>query len=98
MLTGKDQLNLAADSVAVAGLTMQNMFAQKWRSLDPSSSTTITVLPSVEEALTHARYLKSESEPSKDSPGNETKVHAFITGSVHLVGRALGILEGIDAL
>jgi folylpolyglutamate synthase len=33
--------------------------------------------------------LKQQGEP---------KVHAFITGSVHLVGRALGILEGVEAL
>jgi len=73
---------------------MQKAFAEKWKELDPSS-TTINVLHSVEDALEYVRNLSAgDSGEGKDGK----KVHAFITGSVHLVGRALGALEGVDAL
>ena len=74
---------------------MQMAFAEKWKELDPSSSTTINVLPSVEDALEYVRNLSGE-DPGDGKEGK--KVNAFITGSVHLVGRALGALDGVDAL
>lgn len=49
------------------------------------------VVPSIEEAINHAR------DQTKSLEEGET-VQAFITGSLHLVGGALGILEGADAL
>jgi folylpolyglutamate synthase len=73
----------------MAGLETQKNFARRWRELDISSSTMIKVLPSVEDAVEYVRSLEQQ---------DENKVHAFITGSVHLVGRALGILEGVGAL
>jgi folylpolyglutamate synthase len=71
---------------------MQKAFAEKWRALDPSPNTTIYVLPSVEDALEHVRKLDDFASEGKK------EVHALITGSVHLVGRALGVLEGADAI
>jgi folylpolyglutamate synthase len=71
---------------------MQKAFAEKWRTLDPSSETTIEVLPSVEDALEYVRKLGSETS------GEQMEIHALITGSVHLVGRALGVLEDVDAV
>jgi len=70
----------------MAGLETQRNFARRWRELDTSAST-IEVLPSVEDAVGYVRNIER-----KDG------IHAFITGSVHLVGRALGILEGTDAV
>ena len=72
----------------MVGLDTQKKFARRWRELDPSASTTIKVLPGVEDAVQYVKNLEQQ----------DGKVHAFITGSVHLVGRALGILEGVDAL
>jgi folylpolyglutamate synthase len=82
------------DTTAVTGLTVQKSFAEKWQELDSSSGTTTTtikVLPSVPDALEYVRALEHKSEDGKE-------VHALITGSLHLVGRALGVLEGVDAL
>ncbi|RDL29789.1 Folylpolyglutamate synthase [Venustampulla echinocandica] len=84
----KDFVNNNADSEAIAGLTLQKSFAEKWRELDPLASSTIGVLPSVKAALAHVRNLALE----------HNKVHAFLTGSVHLVGTALCSFEGVDAL
>lgn len=81
-----DSINLSTDSYAVAGLKLQRDFAKRYKELDETPI--VKVLPSVEDALVYVRSLNNET----------TKVHAFITGSVHLIGRALGILEGVDAL
>jgi folylpolyglutamate synthase len=73
----------------MVGLETQKAFARRWRELDMSSSMMIKVLPSVEESVEYVRSLEQQGDD---------KVHTFITGSVHLVGRALGILEGVEAL
>ena len=78
---------------------MQKSFAEKWRALDPEASTAIKVLPCIEDAFDYVRKLDSDSE-AKEANGEKgsKEIHALITGSVHLVGRALGVLEGVDAL
>ncbi len=87
-----DFVNKSYDATAISGLTMQKAFAERWQTLDSSPETTIEVLPSIEDALEYVRKLGG------DASGDQTQVHALITGSVHLVGRALGVLEGVDAL
>jgi folylpolyglutamate synthase len=94
LLTLQDFVNLSTDAAALAGLTMQMSFAKKWKELDSSSDTEVKVLPSIEDAFTYVRKLSSAAGGKNES----RQVHAFITGSVHLVGRALGALEGVDAL
>jgi folylpolyglutamate synthase len=87
-----DQINHSTDTSAIASLSHQNAFAARWKELDSETdnglAAKVQVLNSVEEALEYVQSL------SKDNG----KVHALVTGSVHLVGRALGILEGADAL
>jgi hypothetical protein len=82
-------INLSTDTAALAKLEMQKEFAERWRELGPSKH--IKVLSTVEAAIEYVRRLEVKQQ---DGIG----VHAFITGSVHLVGRALGILEAVDAL
>ncbi|KAH8803225.1 Mur ligase [Xylogone sp. PMI_703] len=89
--TTKDLVNNIYDSAVIASLEHQRSFADKWRSLDPSSSTEIHVLSSIEDAFDHVRGLSSEA-------GETEGVDVFITGSIHLIGRALSIIEGVDAL
>jgi folylpolyglutamate synthase len=85
-----DFVNHQYDAKAIEKLTQQRMFAEKWSQLDPSAK--ITVLPSIEGAINHVRELSKGLENEQDA------VQALITGSLHLVGGALGILEGVDAL
>ncbi|KAJ0122251.1 tetrahydrofolylpolyglutamate synthase [Diaporthe amygdali] len=85
----RDFVNHQYDPEAIQKLTVQRAFAERWSSIDPKAK--ITVIPSIEEAINVARGL---TESLKEG---ET-VQAFITGSLHLVGGALGILEGADAL
>jgi len=89
-----DQINHSTDTAAVASLALQYAFAERWKGLDSKSTAKVQVLHSIEEALVFVRLLSEETDEGKG-----VKVHAFVTGSVHLVGRTLGVLEGgVDAL
>lgn len=68
-------------------MTVQRRLAERWSELDPDA--TVMVMFTIEEALSHAMYLGRDTGES---------VLAYVTGSLHLVGGALSILEGADAL
>lgn len=86
----RDFVNHQYNPADIEKMTQQRIFAEKWASLDTSAK--ILVIPSIEEAINTARGLaNSEGEDG-------SKVQALITGSLHLVGGALGILEKADAL
>jgi folylpolyglutamate synthase len=96
--SSKDFVNLSTDAAALAGLTLQKSFADKWAELEGSESNAkIQVLPSIEDAFEYVRSLNVGNELKRERGGSD-EVHVLITGSVHLVGRALGALEGADAL
>ncbi|KAF8852836.1 FolC bifunctional protein [Acephala macrosclerotiorum] len=99
--TRKDHVNFQTDLEAVASLTVQQKFADRWRELDSSQDTKVSVLHSLEEAFEYVRQIEAQSQ-SKDRTevdGEQQKARVFITGSIHLVGRALSMLEGgVDAL
>lgn len=89
LLTNADFVNHQYDPKDIEKMTAQHAFAEKWAKLDPEAS--IMVIHSIEEAINTARGLSKDVEPGQ-------KVQALITGSLHLVGGALGILEKADAL
>ncbi|AEO69940.1 uncharacterized protein THITE_157502 [Thermothielavioides terrestris NRRL 8126] len=83
----RDFVNHQHDPAEIEKMTMQRVFADKWRALDPSAN--VMLIPSIEGAINTARSFAKEGGP---------KAQVLITGSLHLVGGALGILEGADAL
>ncbi|KAI1322410.1 tetrahydrofolylpolyglutamate synthase [Xylariaceae sp. FL0255] len=85
----RDFVNHQYDPEAVKALTAQRGFQEKWALLDPKAK--IEVLPTIEDAINHVRGLGG-------SLAEGESVQALITGSLHLVGGALSILEGVDAL
>ncbi|KAF2966052.1 hypothetical protein GQX73_g7523 [Xylaria multiplex] len=85
----RDFVNYQYDPEAIKALTAQHGFAEKWAVLDPKAN--IAVVPTIEDAINHVRGLGA-------SIGEGQTVQALITGSLHLVGGALAILEGADAL
>ncbi|TPX15517.1 uncharacterized protein E0L32_004497 [Thyridium curvatum] len=85
----RDFVNHQYDPEAIAKLTTQHAFAERWSSLDPEAK--VSVVPSIEEAINQARALASDLKAGE-------AVQALVTGSLHLVGGALEILEGADAL
>jgi folylpolyglutamate synthase len=86
-----DFLNHMYDPNAIAGMMMQKQFAAKWKSLDPEVS--VAVVSSIEEALDYAEALAKG-----DGKGVEEEVQVLVTGSLHLVGGALAVLEGAAVL
>ncbi|KAK1752582.1 tetrahydrofolylpolyglutamate synthase [Echria macrotheca] len=85
----RDFVNHQHNPKDIQNMTAQRVFAEKWTALDPSAK--VHVIPSIEEAINTARSLA-------EGLGEGQKVQALITGSLHLVGGALGILEQADAL
>jgi folylpolyglutamate synthase len=86
-----DFLNHMYDPEAIAGMMMQKQFAAKWKSLDPEVS--VAVVSSIEEALDYAKALAKGG-----GNGVEEEVQVLVTGSLHLVGGALAVLEGAAVL
>ncbi|KAH6960635.1 Mur ligase [Fusarium avenaceum] len=85
----RDFVNRQFDPAEIDKMTVQQRFAEKWTSLDPTS--TVKVMPTIEQSIDYARHV------GDNLPEGET-VQALVTGSLHLVGGALGILEKADAL
>lgn len=85
----RDFVNHQVDPKEIEGLTQQHRFADKWQELDTKAN--VKIIPTIEEALNFARGL---GKVLKDGES----VQAYVTGSLHLVGGALGILEKADAL
>lgn len=84
-----DFVNHQHDAKDIEQMTVQHKFAERWSALDPGA--TVAVIPTIKQALGYARGL-GEGLPAGES------VQAFVTGSLHLVGGALSILENADAL
>ncbi|PFH62248.1 hypothetical protein XA68_14379 [Ophiocordyceps unilateralis] len=81
----RDFVNRQVDPDALDKLTVQRRFAERWSKLDPAAR--VVVLPSIEEAIGYARQA-----------ARGEKVLAYVTGSLHLVGGVLSILDKADAL
>ncbi|KAG6253746.1 methionine-synthesizing 5- methyltetrahydropteroyltriglutamate--homocysteine methyltransferase [Claviceps purpurea] len=86
----RDFVNHGTDPTEVENMSVQRRLAERWKALDPHCE--VVVLPSIEEALGYARRVADALE------GRGGKAQAYVTGSLHLVGGALGLLEDADAL
>lgn len=82
----KEFVNIQYDKEEVDGLVQQKRFRETWQDLQKDAD--VKVVRTIEEALNLAR------EVGKQKGG----VDVFATGSLHLVGGVLGILEKADAL
>lgn len=76
-LTETELANSNVDPDVVQRLTLQNTLASEWRVLEPGAE--VAVVPSVEEAV---GYFEGKGE-----------LQVLVTGSFHLVGGALSVLE-----
>lgn len=85
----RDFVNHQFNPSEIDKMTVQQKFAEKWTEIDPNA--TVKVMPTIQQSIGYARHV------GEDLPEGET-VQALITGSLHLVGGALGILEKADAL
>ncbi len=82
-----DFVNLNNDPSSVANLTVQTGFLDVWKDLEPSLPTSnIHLLPNIQEAVELIDEFSDELG----------EVQIFVTGSLHLVGGIISILEGVS--
>ena len=89
---GIDFVNHQLDPDHIKHHTVQLGFKNRWLALDPPADG--IGASSIEEAIARARSLADKYV--REEAGETAQV--LITGSLHLVGGALAILEGPDAL
>lgn len=80
-------MNTNADDVEL--LRVQKSLAEAWNSIDPHAQT--QVFGTIEEAVDFARDVAAEERKALDK--DEAPVMTFVTGSLHLVGGFLDVLE-----
>ncbi|OKL64569.1 hypothetical protein UA08_00134 [Talaromyces atroroseus] len=79
-----DLISINTNASEVEKLSVQNSLAKSWQEIDPKSH--ISVFSTIEEAVDFVREL------SKQVSG-EVPVKAMVTGSLHLVGGFLDVVE-----
>ena len=84
---GPDLVSVNTNAEEVAALEVQTRLARTWLEIDPK--TDVMVKRSIEEAVGWVRGVAREIT----SKGQEEEVKVLVTGSVHLVGGFLEILE-----
>ncbi|KAL4787384.1 Mur ligase [Aspergillus varians] len=84
-----DLVSINQDDDAVEKLQIQKGLAEKWNSLDPSAE--VKVYSTIEEAVDFTRDLASKEVGRLE--GNEAPIMTFVTGSLHLVGGFLDVIE-----
>ncbi|KAL6237404.1 hypothetical protein BDW75DRAFT_204104 [Aspergillus navahoensis] len=84
-----DLVSMNQDDAAVEKLQVQKALAEKWNSIDQSAET--KVFGTIEEAVDFTRDLASREENRIEV--EEAPIMAFVTGSLHLVGGFLDVIE-----
>ena len=82
-----DLMSMNTNSAVVERLDVQRGLAETWRNIDPQ--TTVEVKGSIEEAVEWCRHVAGKGGED-DAEGD---VLVLVTGSVHLVGGFLEVLE-----
>ncbi|KAL9095890.1 MAG: hypothetical protein Q9165_001887 [Trypethelium subeluteriae] len=81
-----DLVSVNVDAEEVGRLSVQKELAEVWRGLDARAE--VRVVRTIEEAVGWARGLEGGEEG-----GEEGKVRVLVTGSLHLVGGLIDVLE-----
>lgn len=83
-----DLVSINTNASDIEKLHVQNDLAQTWHEIDPR--TDVKVYGTIEEAVDYARELAARE---RGLVGNEAPVMTFVTGSLHLVGGFLDVIE-----
>jgi folylpolyglutamate synthase len=84
-----DLVNLNTNKIEVEKLSSQKILAETWQDLSPN--TEVQVKPTIEEAVDFVRDLARKETPNY--PRDEVVVSVLVTGSLHLVGGFLEVIE-----
>ncbi|KAF2656738.1 FolC bifunctional protein [Lophiostoma macrostomum CBS 122681] len=85
-----DLVSMNTNQHDVDALSVQKALAATWSEID--SSATVTVVKTIEDALNEARSVAKGWVGQEGRDGND-EVMVLITGSLHLVGGAIDVLE-----
>ncbi|KAK2741216.1 hypothetical protein FQN57_005678 [Myotisia sp. PD_48] len=85
-----DLVSINSDSRDVQNLSVQHTLADAWKEFAPD--TKVEVKATIEEAVESARAIAASVVSGEDSL-NEPAITALVTGSLHLVGGLLEVLE-----
>lgn len=84
-----DLVSMNTNASDVEKLLVQTNLAQTWQQIDPDA--VVRVFGTIEEAVDFTRNLASEARKVVDE--EESAVMTFVTGSLHLVGGYLDVIE-----
>ena len=88
--TAPDLISVGTNTDDISSLAVQHDLAATWSELDPSAN--VVVRGSIEEGVNVVRS-DGDDDASADS-GQDVRKVVLVTGSLHLVGGVLEILEG----
>ncbi|CAK7212955.1 Folylpolyglutamate synthetase [Sporothrix curviconia] len=77
-----DFVNNNIDPASLKSLSLQQELADEWQKINPETKV-VLAMPTIEDAVDYVRQIE----------GGQADVRALITGSLHLIGGALTILE-----
>ncbi|CAK7207226.1 Folylpolyglutamate synthetase [Sporothrix eucalyptigena] len=77
-----DFVNNNIDPASLKSLSLQQELADEWRKINPQTKV-VLAMPTIEDAVDYVRQIE----------GGRVDIRALITGSFHLIGGALTILE-----
>lgn len=83
-----DLVSINTNAPDVEKLRVQRSLAETWQEIDPRAE--VKVYGTIEEAVDYARELAARE---KGIVGDEAPVMTFVTGSLHLVGGFLDVIE-----
>lgn len=85
-----DLVSVNTNADDVEALKVQNNLAETWKGIDPKAQ--VSVVRTIEEAVRYVRDAACAKGDSRD------EVTALVTGSLHLVGGFLEVLEGTQTV
>ncbi|KAJ9271410.1 hypothetical protein DTO212C5_2490 [Paecilomyces variotii] len=84
-----DLVSINTNSADIEKLSVQNTLAETWKTIDPTA--TVEVLGTIEEAVEYVRDLAEKNQHQVSE--SESAVMTLVTGSLHLVGGFLDVVE-----
>lgn len=83
-----DLVSINTNADDVDKLRVQKSLADTWKALDPAAE--VKVFPTIEDAVDFTRDLAKQTSSTSEDPA---PIGAFVTGSLHLVGGFLDVIE-----
>lgn len=93
-----DLVSINVDESIVKNLHVQRELAAAWEQVSGvSDSTRVIITPTIEQAIKACRKISSEwQRQARESPSMQGIPMVLATGSIHLIGGVIDVLEGVS--